>query len=273
MESSAHKPLAAAVLRLLRPLVRILLRNGVSYGAFADLARWVYVDVADKEFRVSGRKQSVSRISVLTGLTRKEVARLQAIETPDDAAEVQQYNRAARVISGWVRDPRFMDKSGEPAELPFEGEPASFSQLVRQYSGDIPVRAVLDELLRVATVEKTGAGTLRLVQHAYVPRTGETGKLHILGTDVADLIATIDHNLQQGDTDPYFQRKVVYDNLPGEIIPRLRRLTEDQGQALLEDLDRFLSQYDRDSNPESEGTGRKRAGVGIYYFEEDLSSE
>lgn len=65
----------------------------------------------------------------------------------------------------------------------------------------------------------------------------------------------------------------MYDNLPGEIIPRLRRLTEDQGQALLEELDRFLSRYGRDTNPESEGTGRKRAGIGIYYFEEDQSSE
>jgi hypothetical protein len=132
---------------------------------------------------------------------------------------------------------------------------------------------VLDELLRVGTVERTESGTIRLVQHSYVPRTGETGKLHILGTDVADLIASIDHNLQHADTIPYFQRKVMYDNLPEEIIPRLRKLTEAQGQALLEELDRFLSQHDRDSNPNSEGTGRKRAGVGIYYFEDDTSSE
>jgi hypothetical protein len=273
MEKSTHNPLTVAVLRLLRPLVRILLRNGISYGAFADLAKWVFVDVAEKEFRVSGRKQTVSRVSVLTGLTRKDVARLQAIASPDDAAEVQRHNRAARVISGWVRDTRFMDAAGNPADLPIEGEPASFTQLVKHYSGDIPVRAVLDELLRVGTVERTESGTIRLVQHAYVPRTGETGKLHILGTDVADLIASIDHNLQHAETNPYFQRKVMYDNLPEEIIPRLRKLTEAQGQALLEELDRFLSQHDRDCNPDSEGTGRKRAGVGIYYFEDDASSE
>jgi hypothetical protein len=273
MEKSTHNPLTVAVLRLLRPLVRILLRNGISYGAFADLAKWVFVDVAEKEFRVSGRKQTVSRVSVLTGLTRKDVARLQAIASPDDAAEVQRHNRAARVISGWVRDTRFMDAAGNPADLPIEGEPASFTQLVKHYSGDIPVRAVLDELLRVGTVERTESGAIRLVQHAYVPRTGETGKLHILGTDVADLIASIDHNLQHAETNPYFQRKVMYDNLPEEIIPRLRKLTETQGQALLEELDRFLSQHDRDCNPNSEGTGHKRAGVGIYYFEDDTSSE
>lgn len=273
MEPSSNKALTAAVLRLLRPLVRILLRNGISYGVFADLARWIYVDVADKEFGVEGRKQTVSRVSVITGLTRKEVSRLQAIETPNDEAAIQQYNRAARVISGWVRDTRFMNKNGAPAELPFEGSDISFSQLVKQYSGDIPARAILDELLRVGTVERTDKNNIRLVQQAYIPRTGEENKLHILGTDVSDLIATIDHNLQHTNDDPYFQRKVMYDNLPEEVIPRLRKLTEEQGQALLEELDRFLSQYDRDSNPLADGTGRKRAGISIYYFEDDLSQE
>ncbi|HEY9148836.1 MAG TPA: DUF6502 family protein, partial [Gammaproteobacteria bacterium] len=86
MSTEINKTLAAASLRLLRPLVRILLRNGVSYGAFADWVKWVFVDVADKEFALPGRKQTVSRVSVITGLSRKEVSRVQQLEAADDSA-------------------------------------------------------------------------------------------------------------------------------------------------------------------------------------------
>lgn len=272
MTEAANKALTAAILRLLRPLVRILLRNGVSYGAFSDLAKWVYVDVADKEFAIPGRKQSVSRVSVITGLSRKEVGRVQGIDTPDDSAVSQEYNRAARVIGGWVRDERFHDAEGNPADLPFEedGQGPSFSELVKVHSGDVPARAILDELLRVAAVKRLGDGNIRLCCRAYVPAGGEINKLHILGNDVAFLIATIDHNLRQSADGPYFQRKVAYDNLPEEALPFLREMAGDKGQALLEALDAYLSTQDRDANPAVQGTGRKRAGVGIYYFEEDV---
>lgn len=271
MTQKVTKALSAAILRMLRPLVRLLLRHGISYGTFADLAKWVYVDVADKEFNVPGRKQTVSRVSVLTGLSRKEVARIQAIETPDDEAVVQQYNRAARVISGWLRDAQFNDKQGDPAVLPLEGK-NSFAELVKAYSGDMPARAILDELVRVKAVELTDS-SVKLLTHAYVPADGEEEKLHILGTDVALLIDTIDHNLENIEEKPHFQRKVAYDNLPEEILPELRELSSEKAQALLEELDRHLVKHDRDSNPESKGSGRKRAGLGIYYFEEDVSEE
>ncbi len=273
MSTEINKILAAAILRLLRPLVRILLRNGVTYGAFADLAKWVFVDVAGKEFALPGRKQTVSRISVITGLTRKEVSRVQQIETPDDSAVSHQYNRAARVISGWTHDRRFSDGKDTPQVLPFEGENPSFAELVKQYSGDMPARAVLDELLRIGAVEKESDGRLRLIARAYVPLGDESGKLNILGTDVYHLITTIDHNLQNAGAEPRFQRKVAYDNLPSEAMPQLRELSAEKSQALLEELNRWLREHDRDANPDVSGSGRKRAGIGIYYFEEDVQEE
>jgi hypothetical protein len=273
MESPTSKPLSAAVLRLLRPLVRLLLRNGVSYGAFADLAKWVFVDVASKEFGVQGRKQTDSRVSVVTGLSRKEVARVKQIDAPDDAAAAKQYNRAARVISGWLRDSRFVNPQGKPAVLPFEGDGSTFSDLVRAYSGDMTARAILDELERVRAVEREADGRVRLAVPAYIPSGSSADKLHILGTDVAFLMDTIEHNLQEGQEQPYFQRKVAYDNLPVEAIPKLRELTHKKGQELLVELDRYLSQQDRDANPSAKGTGRKHAGVGIYYFENDVPRE
>jgi len=271
-ETPLNKALSAAILRLLRPLVRVLLRNGISYSGFADLAKWVFVDIAAREFGVPGRKQTDSRISVITGLTRKEVARIKGIDTPDDTAAEQQYNRAARVIGGWLRDRHFTDSDGTPAMLAFDGN-ASFSELVRIYSGDMTARSILDELLRVGAVERNQDGKIRLLVSAYVPKGSDAGKLHILGSDVALLIATIDHNLHEAQEQPYFQRKVAYDNLPAEAIPKLRELTHEHAQALLQEIDRYLSQQDRDINPAIQGTGRKHAGIGIYYFEEDVPEE
>jgi hypothetical protein len=267
------KTLNASILKLLRPLVRLLLRNGISYGDFADLSKWVFMDVASKEFGVPGRKQTVSRVSVITGLTRKEVSRLQKIEKPDDSAISHQYNRAARVIAGWMRDKHFLNNRGEPAPLHFDQGKNSFSELVREHSGDIPPRAILDELIRVGTVAKDEDGKINLLTDGYVPRTGDIGKLHILGTDVQLLLSTIDYNLQQGGLTPRFQRKVSYNNLPVEALADFRSISAEKSQSLLMELDRILSKQDRDLNQEIKGTGRKEAGIGIYYFERDANED
>ena len=239
----------------------------------ADVVKQVYVDVAFREFGLPGRKQSVSRVSILTGLSRKEVARLRQLEPWDNDQVIQQYNRAARVISAWVREPEFHDASGRPATLPVEGEHKSFSELVRRYSGDMPVRAILDELLRVGAIEQLADDHLRLLARSYIPAAGEVEKLDILGSDVADLIATIDWNLRFPPDEAYFQRKVQYDNLPAEVMPTLRTLSAERAQALIEQLDLWMAGHDRDVNPTVQGTGRKRAMLGIYYFEEDFKED
>jgi Family of unknown function (DUF6502) len=250
----------------------------MSFKAFLDIAKHTYVQVAASEFRIPGKKQSISRIALLSGLTRKEVQRLlDAPAANDENSEAgERYNRAARVVSGWVRDTDFSDANGNPKVLSLQDGPqnrASFAELVRRFSGDIPFRAVLDELLRVGVVEKLGDGTIRLKTRAYIPESGDTDKLNILGTDVSDIVATIDHNLQHGVTDPFFQRKVMYDNVPAEALEEFRRLSGSQAQALLERLDKWLSQHDHDTNPKTTGTGRMRTGIGIYYFEEDMTSQ
>jgi hypothetical protein len=273
VETKIKNILALATLRILSPLIRILLRNGVPLGAFADLAKWAYVDIAFKEFGIKGRKQSTSRVSILTGLSRKEVSRLRSTEPLSDAVNVDRYNRAARVIGGWITNRRFADKTGRPLALPFEKGEVSFSDLVREYSGDVPTRAILDELVRVGLVAVEKNDRIRLLSRAYVPRGDEPQMISILGTDVSQLIQTIDHNISaQGDA-PFFQRKVSYDNVPLEHLPELRQMTAEQGQQLLEKLNKSFSRHDRDANPSTKGTGRYQVGVGIYYFEESLDEE
>jgi hypothetical protein len=259
-----------ATQNILRPLVRVLLRNGIPYGTFADIARRVYAEIAEKEFALPGKKQTVSRVSTITGLTRKEVTRIQALETASGSVRAERYNRAARVISGWVRDKTYHDKRGRPAALPMEGERASFSALVRDFSGDIPPRTIADELARVGAIEILPNGTVRLLTRAYIPRGDEAEKIAILGVEAADLIRTIDHNLTCAPNETYFQRRVSYNNIPREMLPGLAEKLSRKAQSCLESLDRVLAAADRDSSPGVKGAGRARTGIGIYYFEEGI---
>lgn len=274
MDQPKHmQALSAATLRLLRPLVRILLRNNVSHRTFSELAKVAYVEVANAEFGIVGKKQTVSRIAILSGLTRKEVQRLLA-QTPDtDSVVEEEYHRASRVITGWVRDPDFGDGKGHPHPLRMEGKRTSFNELVKRYSGDIPVRAMLDELLRVGAVKQLKDGRICLLSRGYIPQKGVVEKLQVLGTDTADLISTIDHNVNQKPSKSRFQRKVMYDNVSVEAAKEFQVLASAQGQELLESIDRWLSHRDRDVNPASKGTGRVRVGLGIYHFEEQLKSD
>jgi len=275
MSTRTLSGLPAAVNRILRPLVLILLRHGVSYGTFAELTKWVYVDVAMREFGIPGRKPSTSRVSILTGLSRKEVMRVRGLPRPTDQESAERYNRAVRVITAWRQEADFRDEKGEPVLLPLSGGAKTFSELVRRFSGDVPVRAMLDELKRVDAVNELEDGRIKLCAQAYIPRTleAEADKIHILGTDVGHLISTIDHNLQPEVEQPFFQRKVAYDNLPDQALPKFRKLTVRKAQALLENMASWLAKHDRDTNPAVTGTGRNQAGVGIYYFEGPHSEE
>jgi len=269
-ENRIHLALNAAVLKLLRPLCRLLLRHHVPFAAFEELAKHTYVQVAMEDFGIPGKKPTLSRASILTGLTRKDVTRLAADPAPERAASDEGYNRAARVLTGWSRDPEFHGADGQPSALPLLEGANSFTALVKRYSGDMPARAVLDELLRVGAVQEREDGRLELITAGYVPRSGETEKLGILGSDVADLIATIDHNLQHADTDPRFQRKVMYTEFPASQLPAFRKLSAAQAQALLEKFDRWLAEHADSSLPQDSAVPPMRVGMGIYYFEEPM---
>jgi len=261
---SINDILYGAVTRLLRPLARMLLRHNVSFLTFSELAKQVFVEVAREEFPPAGRKQSDSRIAMLTGLSRKEVLRVKRLEAPADGGAVHQQERSTRVISGWIRDRRFLDEQGQPLALPFDGEESSFSDLVNGYSGDIPPRAVLDELLRVGLVERDDTGLIRLVSRAYVPNTGLLEKISIMGVEAADLLNTMDHNIHSAAGAAFFQRKVCYYRFPARHLPALRQMTQQNAQKLLEQINRWMAEHDDGDNVTEPCN---RAGMSIYYFE------
>ena len=272
MTANNKDPLRAAILHLLRPLVRILLQHSVPYESFADLAKWMYADVASKEFTLPGRKQTVSRVSVLTGLNRKEVVRVQQLPPPTDEEGAHSYHRAGKVVTGWVLDYPMEGTASGAAPLPMEGD-HSFSSLVKRYSGDMPARAVYDELLRVNAIRRNAEGEIELLRRHYLQPQGETRKLVYLGHDTSDLISTIAHNLNAEPADTFLQRKVLTDNIPVEHLPHLRDVARQLGEPLLDKVAMEFSQHDRDSNPAIEGTQRMRAVLGIYYYEEPFAGE
>jgi len=266
VENKALPVLTKAIRRLLTPLVKIILRHGISYQTFIEEAKQVFIEVAEQEFSLQGRKQSAARVAIVTGISRKEISRIQNTSVQETKDTRDSFNRAARVISAWVSDPEFQVTPGQPMELPIDGSSPTFGDLVRKSSGDMLVRAMLDELVRVGAVEVIDKHA-RLVNRSYVPSHSETEKLRILGTDVANLIETINHNLDENQQEPFFQRKVYYNNLPKESLSEIRTLSRKHGQELIELMDKLIQTHDRDVNPGVEGEGSYPAGIGLYYFE------
>lgn len=264
-----------ALLKILKPLARIALQHSISYGPFSDVVKQAFVHAAYENFSLENRKQTISRVAVLTGLTRKVVKRIKEGTAAPSYQLARRYNRAARVITGWRRDPAFLTTRGEPADLPFAGknEEVSFSMLAKHYSGDIHPRTILDELLRVEAVTKLADGRIRLQKEIYLPHNDKEMKLNILGTDVAHLINTIGHNLEVEPPEAFVQRKVLYDNLPEESLSEVRQHVRLRAQQLTDHFEKYLSELDRDTNPDVEGSGRYTTGVGIYYFEEITDEE
>jgi len=257
------------VARVLRPLVRILLRYGLSYGDFSEVAKRVFVEVAADDFQIPGRKQTNSRIAMLTGIQRKEVGRLLSLSPIEDDALDLQYNRGVRVTSGWRRDETFTDERGRPLPLSFDGD-VSFTALVRRFSGDLPARAVLDELLRVGTVRQDDDGVIELLSDGvHTPHEDVEAQVNILGNAGRDIFSTIDHNLISDDK--RLQLTVAYNNLPEDAVRRFQYISHEESLALLKRFDAWLADHDRDAaaNIGAEG-GRHRAGIGIYYFEEEV---
>jgi len=271
MNEKIQKTLSLATLAMLRPLVRILLRNGVAFGSFAELAKKVYVDVAFEDFAPDTKKQTISRVSALTGLTRKEAKRLHELEHTDSHRSEQRYNRAVRVISGWVNDKEFHDALGQPESLPVEGAKSSFSALVRKYSGDVPTQSMLSVLISASAIEKTG-DRVRLIQRAYVPGKDPADKLSILGTDTAELISTIDHNLVSDEKALRFQRKVSNHHIQADAVPEFQVLSARKAQQLLEQFDAWLSKHEIDCGEQNPDRGHY-VSLGIYYYESSKHGE
>jgi hypothetical protein len=273
MPNLYRQGLIAAYRKLMAPLVRILLKNGISYGEFAEVMKNVFVEVADRDLSMPGRRPSQARVAILTGLTRKEVAKQKSTIERGDLAETSNLNRVTRVLEAWHTDPQYTGAYGLPVELLFDGLPGkvSFAALVKKYSGDMVPRAMLDELIRINAAEMLASGHIRVLMRAYIPQSLHPDALERLGTVVNNFVRTYEHNMENnvvGST--RFERVVYADNgLSAELMPAFDRLIRVKGQQLLVELDNWLSAQESTNKEESDGETRISTGVGIYHFVEE----
>lgn len=255
-----------AVKQVLYPLARLLLAQGVTYPQLAELMKTVLVEVADREFRIAGKPQTDSRVSLLTGVHRKDVRRLRAAPADEDSVTARSVSLGAQLVAAWTGLRRFRDKEGHPLPLPRlarQGGGISFEGLVERVSKDIRSRAVLDELLRLGVVHMDEQDRAVLDVEAFVPRSGFDEKLHYFGRNLRDHVAAAAHNVL-GAGEPLLERSVHYDALSEESIRELAALAEKAGMEAVQSLNRRAIELEgRDAGRSAE---KQRFTFGVYFF-------
>jgi hypothetical protein len=253
----------------MKPLVRVLIRNGVSFGELGEVLKNVFVEVAARDFQIEDKKVSRSRIAIITGLTRKEVARQEDILQRGAALQViSNLNRVSRVLQGWHSDPVFTGPYGMPLELPFESSSGpSFTQLVREHSGDMAPRAMLDELLRIGVAQQTAAGAFKVLARVYIPRDFHPDAIERFGEVVNEFVSTAVFNLYRGSHIGRFERKVFADDgLPEELMPAFDALLRAKGHAFLIEIHNWITAQESSTTSSKKGRKRIKTGIGVYHF-------
>lgn len=267
MNDGTKNKLIRAITMILKPLLRVLIRQELSFAEFAEVAKQTYVDVAYDHYSIPKRKTTYSRVAVLTGLSRKEVVRLAKLRNLPFPPAKAMPNRAQRVVNGWLMDAEFLDHKKMPLVLPLQGDCASFSALVARYSGDITLGAVLDELERLSVVSRPDKNTVELVSTGYVPHADDLDKIRIMSVCTGDLLGTSVHNLDCDKNDTRLQRQVSYANLSAESAAEFKAYSEAKAAELLQHMNQYLSHLTaKELDKESP---RHRVGWGIYYIENE----
>lgn len=285
----------SACRQLMEPIIGILLRNGVTHKDLALICKQLYVQVASKEFGIRGRHTNLSRVAMLTGIDRKEVARIkEAWQNNEQSEQNQQHqDRLTRLLSAWHQDPDFCSAEHHPLPLTIDGEQQSFAALARRYGGDLPASALLKELKRVGVVEDVDSNLDNNVdsnepkviatKRYFVPAQSDPGALLRAGSVLNDMGATLHHNLynanQQKQQPLRFERRASNTQMPVETAAAFREFVEQEGQAFLEKIDAWLSEHEQ-INPDNNAP-QLRLGVGTYLFsnliepeaDEDASNE
>lgn len=271
MDSNYKNHLATAIRRILRPLVHLLIKHEVTHAELTELVRQAYVDVAYNSYGIPDQEMTVSRVAVLTGLSRKEVVRLKALADAESPIK-QTPNRAQRVVQGWMSDKEFLNSKKRPKILPIKNlvnseEYGSFVALCKRYSGDITYGAVLDELNRVEITTQPDSDTVKLVNTAYVPKKDELEQVRVIATCIADLFNTSLHNIDAEAGQERFQRQVVYGGIDETIAEEFRELAAEKSAELVEELNVFLAER-RAQKPAKNKNTKRRVGFGVYHIDE-----
>lgn len=274
MNDSIQTRMLGSLYACLLPIARILLRYGITYRQFAEIGKAAFVRVASAEADERGRRANGSRISVMTGLSRKEVRRLtEKVLTSAGGVEKSRADHSgppARVLHAWHSDGRFLDREGLPKALKFDGDVSSFALLVRAVAGDVPPGAVRAELKRANAIAETSDGRIVPTKRYYVPGNVDEKAITVMSGMLFPLAAGLEHNSRPNRSgDGYIQRFAYSDRLGQDLVPAFRRWSRKEATHFIESMDKWLA--DNEST-ESEATTIARhpptiAGVGVFYYE------
>jgi hypothetical protein len=272
MKATDKDALTSNLLTLLSAIAKVAIEEKISHSEFSEIAKYAFVKAAESSLD-NEKRITDSRISIVSGIHRKDVKRLRQQDPESFKLEKSRTNRAVSVISAWTREQAYVDQDGQPLPLPYEGDTPSLSTLVKEYSGDMPVRAVCDELERMGFIEKKDA-LWHLTVPAYLPNKSREAVFRFLGEETSHLVSTIHHNLNSSAEQRQFQRSVAYDELAPETVSLFQEFASERSMDLLKEFDAWLSsreKQDKQMREEDPSITRKKAGVGIYYFEETLA--
>lgn len=273
-DSPLRSVLLAAIHRILRPLVRVMLAHEITLPTAIELLKRVFVEVADRDFRLDQKASTDSRISLITGVHRKDVKRLR--ELPHVEANLPPgISLSAQIVAAWISSDEWRDEHGQPRPLPRlsrKGKDGSFENLVASISQDIRPRSVLDEWLRLGVVEINDEDEVRLMTDAFIPKEGLEEKIAYYGHNLGDHAAAAADNVL-GTTRPWFERSVHHDTLSEEQVEQLRLRAADLGMQMLTKLHSQADALRRAEarSPKAGDEITKRFTCGIYFYSADAN--
>jgi hypothetical protein len=267
MDAASTTHVLVATRQWLRPLVHVLIRCGITWREFAEVARTAYVDVATTRFGKHGRPTNVSRTAMLTGLSRREV-RAQRERLDQAPQESHGYvTKVSLVLSAWHSEPEFLDTAGKPAPLPLEGEGASFSSLLRRCgAGDLRPSTILRELRNAGAVRVTEARLVEPLQRTYIPYRMDEELVRSWGTVICDVADTCTYNLiRDPKSAPRFERVALSNRVLVNALPEFREFLNREGQIFLEKVAVWLSAHEAPGAAGAKAT--VRLGAGVYHLQ------
>jgi len=260
--------LLEALGKALEPVVLLLLKSGIGWKDFSDIAKEKFVLVATESFGIRGRPTNLSRVAILSGLDRREVARLRRRATEQRTAPQGYMSKPTQLLHAWYHDPHYLDASGKPRDLEIEGAESSFAELVRQYAPGIPLVAMIKELRAAGAVVDVDGQRLRPLKRSYIPREFNENLVRLWGSELHDLGTTLEHNLSHEEAElPRFDRRAISLRVDPKALPEFREMLEREGQAFLERMDDWINAHQVDSSIAEKGIGI-RLGVGVYHIQD-----
>ena len=257
--------LVAALRRVLRPLVRLMMARGITYPHLSDLLKGLFVEVAERDFRLDNKLPTDSRVSLVSGVHRKDVSRLRANPQRRETPPAATVTLASQVFSRWLGDPAWRGSRGAPrplSRLASEGGDRSFEALVAGISSDIRPRVVLDEWLNRGLVTLDERDRVCVNVQAFVPARGEDDKLFYFALNLHDHAAAASHNLLGGD--PFFDRSVHADGLSPASVVALKALAAEHGMQTLLALNEAVQAAERRDRDRPADAPRERFTLGVY---------